>query len=316
MAASLTKPFTVIDRLDRSDEVLMRIIHSITELRAAVSAASQAPVFVPTMGNLHEGHLDLIRQAKRYVAGADSLVVASIFVNRLQFGPNEDFDRYPRTMERDAQLLAGAGCDILFAPDEAELYPEPQGYKVVPPDALANLLEGEFRPGFFTGVCTVVHKLFNIVQPRAAFFGKKDYQQLMVLRTMVRQMALPIEMVPGETTRADDGLALSSRNGYLSPAEREEALALYRGLNGIKSAVHALRASGATSVDAAGWLNQAEQDAKAALSARGWLPDYVTLRRQFDLLPPTADQLLANEPLVVLAAAKLGSTRLIDNLEV
>lgn len=316
MAASLTKPFTVIDRLDRSDEVLMRIIHSITELRAAVSATSQAPVFVPTMGNLHEGHLDLIRQAKRHVAGSDSLVVASIFVNRLQFGPNEDFDRYPRTMERDAQLLAGAGCDILFAPDEAELYPEPQGYKVVPPDALANLLEGEFRPGFFTGVCTVVHKLFNIVQPRAAFFGKKDYQQLMVLRTMVRQMALPIEMVPGETTRADDGLALSSRNGYLSPAEREEALALYRSLNGIKSAVHALRASGATSVDAASWLNQAEQDAKAALSARGWLPDYVTLRRQFDLLPPTADQLLANEPLVVLAAAKLGSTRLIDNLEV
>lgn len=316
MAASLTKPFTVIDRLDRSDEVLMRIIHSITELRAAVSATSQAPVFVPTMGNLHEGHLDLIRQAKRHVAGSDSLVVASIFVNRLQFGPNEDFDRYPRTVERDAQLLAGAGCDILFAPDEAELYPEPQGYKVVPPDALANLLEGEFRPGFFTGVCTVVHKLFNIVQPRAAFFGKKDYQQLMVLRTMVRQMALPIEMVPGETTRADDGLALSSRNGYLSPAEREEALALYRSLNGIKSAVHALRASGATSLDAASWVNQVEQDAKAVLSARGWLPDYVALRRQFDLLPPTADQLLANEPLVVLAAAKLGSTRLIDNLEV
>lgn len=293
----------------------MRIIHSIAELRAALSATQQAPVFVPTMGNLHEGHLDLIRRAKQHVAGSDSLVVASIFVNRLQFGPNEDFDRYPRTMERDAQLLAGAGCDILFAPDEAELYPEPQGYKVVPPDTLANLLEGEFRPGFFTGVCTVVHKLFNIVQPRAAFFGKKDYQQLMVIRTMVRQMALPIDIIPVDTTRAPEGLALSSRNGYLSDAERTEALALFRSLKAVQAAVKDLRAA-SKPVDGLTWIQQLEADAKASLAARGWLPDYVTLRRQFDLLPPTSEQLLGQEPLVVLAAAKLGSTRLIDNLEV
>lgn len=294
----------------------MRIIHRITELRDALSATQQAPVFVPTMGNLHEGHLDLIRRAKQHVAGSDSLVVSSIFVNRLQFGPNEDFDRYPRTMERDAQLLASAGCDILFAPDEAELYPEPQGYQVVPPDTLANLLEGEFRPGFFTGVCTVVHKLFNIVQPRAAFFGKKDYQQLMVIRTMVRQMALPIDIVPVDTTRAAEGLALSSRNGYLSDAERTEALALIRSLKSVQAAVKDLRAASEPIADAAAWLHQVEADAKSGLAARGWLPDYVTLRRQFDLLPPTAEQLQGSEPLVALAAAKLGTTRLIDNLEV
>ncbi|MGE5450853.1 MAG: pantoate--beta-alanine ligase [Acidobacteriota bacterium] len=294
----------------------MRIIHRIAELREAVSANQQAPAFVPTMGNLHEGHLDLIRRARQHVAGGDSPVVASIFVNRLQFGPHEDFDRYPRTLERDAQLLAGAGCDILFAPDEAELYPEPQGYKVVPPDTLANLLEGEFRPGFFTGVCTVVHKLFNIVQPRAAFFGKKDYQQLMVIRTMVRQMALPIDIVAVDTMRAPQGLALSSRNGYLSDAERVEALALFRSLQAIQSAVKALRAASPSTLDAPAWIDALEADAKSGLAARGWLPDYVTLRRQFDLLPPTAQQLQGDEPLVALAAAKLGTTRLIDNLEV
>ena len=199
----------------------MKTIHTVAELRAELAKAPARPVFVPTMGNLHEGHLTLIRQARALVSGSGSPVVASIFVNRLQFGPNEDFDRYPRTLARDAELLAGAGCDILFAPDEAELYPEPQGYKVVPPDGLANILEGAFRPGFFTGVCTVVHKLFNIVQPRVAVFGKKDYQQLMVLRNMVAQMALPIEIVGGETSRSEAGLALSSRNGYLSDAERE-----------------------------------------------------------------------------------------------
>lgn len=294
----------------------MRIIHSISELRAALAACQHAPAFVPTMGNLHEGHLDLIRRAKAHVSGTDSPVVASIFVNRLQFGPNEDFDRYPRTLERDAQLLEGAGCDILFAPDEAELYPEPQGYKVVPPDTLANLLEGEFRPGFFTGVCTVVHKLFNIVGPRVAFFGKKDYQQLMIIRTMVRQMALPIEIIAGETTRSAEGLALSSRNGYLSDAERAEALALIRGLKAIQSTVHDLRASGQTQIDAAAWLAQSESSAMAVLAERGWKPDYMTLRRQFDLLPPTAEQLLGQEPLVALVAAKLGNTRLIDNLEI
>ena len=294
----------------------MRIIHSIAQLRAALGQHALSSVFVPTMGNLHEGHLALIRQAKAHVGNTDSPVVSSIFVNRLQFGPNEDFDRYPRTLDCDAQLLESAGCDILFAPDEAELYPEPQGYKVQPPDELANLLEGEFRPGFFTGVCTVVHKLFNIVQPQAAFFGKKDYQQLMVIRTMVRQMALPIQIVPGETTRADDGLALSSRNGYLSEAERQEALSLFKALSAVKTAVHALRQTDGAALDAGNWLAQAESQAKATLAGRGWLPDYVTLRRQFDLLPPTAEQLAGSEPLVVLAAAKLGKTRLIDNLEV
>ena len=291
----------------------MRTIHTLAELRAALALAPSRPAFVPTMGNLHEGHLTLIRQAKSLVAGSGSPVVASIFVNRLQFGPNEDFDRYPRTLARDAELLAGAGCDILFAPDEAELYPEPQGYKVVPPDALANILEGAFRPGFFTGVCTVVHKLFNIVQPRVAVFGKKDYQQLMVLRRMVAQMALPIDIVGGDTSRSDAGLALSSRNGYLSEAEREEALTLIRLLRGIQS-----QARAAQSLSPA-LLQQWEEAAMAELRQRGWAPDYVMVRRQKDLHPATADELaagLAATPLVTLVAAKIGNTRLIDNLEV
>jgi len=292
----------------------MKTIHTMAELREALAGFPLAPVFVPTMGNLHEGHLALIRQARGLAdeGGAGrSPVVASIFVNRLQFGPNEDFDRYPRTLSRDAELLAAAGCDILFAPDEAELYPEPQGYKVQPPDALANLLEGEFRPGFFTGVCTVVAKLFNIVQPRAAVFGKKDYQQLMVIRGMVRQMALPIRIVPGETARAETGLALSSRNGYLSDAERTEAVQLSAVLRQVQADVQAVRA-GSASHD----LQAIESRASNTLRQRGWLPDYVSVRRQADLLAPSADQLAGQEPLVVLAAAKLGATRLIDNLEI
>ncbi|HRH28988.1 MAG TPA: pantoate--beta-alanine ligase, partial [Aquabacterium sp.] len=190
----------------------MRVIHTIAELRAHCRAAPAAPIFVPTMGNLHEGHLALIHQARGLSGGTGAPVVASIFVNRLQFAPNEDFDTYPRTLERDAQLLEAAGCDVLFAPSEAELYPQPQGYKVVPPVELSDILEGAFRPGFFTGVSTVVHKLFNLVQPQAAVFGKKDYQQLMIIRNLVTQMGLPIEIHGGETLRADDGLALSSRN--------------------------------------------------------------------------------------------------------
>ncbi|MFN4116421.1 MAG: pantoate--beta-alanine ligase, partial [Inhella sp.] len=202
----------------------MRLIHTIAELRAAVGAGSAA--FVPTMGNLHEGHLALVAQA-RTVAGPAAPVVVSCFVNRLQFLPHEDFDRYPRTLDADcAKLDAQGACDIVFAPDEAELYPEPQGYKVSPPAALADILEGQFRPGFFTGVCTVVHKLFNIVQPAHAVFGKKDYQQLMVLRRMVAQMALPIAIHGGETLRSPEGLALSSRNQYLSDAQKAQALQL------------------------------------------------------------------------------------------
>ncbi|CAH0349468.1 pantoate--beta-alanine ligase [Aquabacterium sp. CECT 9606] len=292
----------------------MKIIHTISELRATVAEATSAPVFVPTMGNLHEGHLALIRQARGIAdqgGWGRGMVVASIFVNRLQFGPNEDFDRYPRTLARDAELLAGAGCDVVFAPDEAELYPEPQGYKVTPPEALANLLEGEFRPGFFTGVCTVVAKLFNIVQPRAAVFGKKDYQQLMVIKGMVRQMAWPIDIVGGDTARADDGLALSSRNGYLSPEERDQAVQLSQALQRVRDLVRAGRAG----LPCEG-LAKIEAQAMEKLGQQGWVPDYVNIRRQRDLLPPSADELLGSEPLVVVTAAKLGKTRLIDNLEV
>jgi pantoate--beta-alanine ligase len=290
----------------------MLTLHTVAELRAHLRAAPAAPIFVPTMGNLHEGHLALIKQAKAIAADTGAPVVSSIFVNRLQFGPNEDFDTYPRTLGRDAELLQGAGCDVLFAPSEAELYPQPQGYKVVPPTELADILEGAFRPGFFTGVSTVVHKLFNLVQPRAAVFGKKDYQQLMIIRNMVAQMGLPIEIHGSETLRADDGLALSSRNGYLSEQERSEAVQLIAVLRGIKDAVRAQRNDGKLTLES---VAQLEAQAMAALTAWGWKPDYVLVRRQTDLLPATDEDLVRGEPLVSLAAAKLGKTRLIDNLE-
>lgn len=291
----------------------MRIIHRISELREALAQHAQAPAFVPTMGNLHEGHLNLIRQARTLVAGTDSPVVASVFVNRLQFGPNEDFDTYPRTLERDAELLRAVGCDILFAPSEAELYPQAQTYKVVPPTELADILEGAFRPGFFTGVCTVVHKLFNIVQPRLAVFGKKDYQQLMVLRNMVTQMALPIDVRGGETLRAEDGLALSSRNGYLSTEERSEAVQLITALRAMRQAVLDAKQEGTLRIDL---LAAQEQAAVSRLDQRGWKTDYVLIRRQRDLLPATEAELQSGEPLVLLAASRLGKTRLIDNLEI
>ena len=275
----------------------IRVIHTIAELRSALAGAP-AVGFVPTMGNLHRGHLDLVR----IIRPQSSLVVASIFVNRLQFGPHEDFDRYPRTLQGDVQALESVGCDLVFAPDEPELYPVAQGYKVHPPPELADILEGHFRPGFFVGVATVVHKLFNIVQPHRAVFGQKDYQQLMVIRQMVRQMALPIEILAGPTTRAADGLALSSRNGYLSAAERAEAPQLHALLQHM---AHRVRAEGL------GAVATIEAEACAALAARGWLPDYLCIRRRDDLQPPAQ----AGEPLVALAAAKLGTTRLIDNLE-
>jgi len=278
----------------------MQALHTIAELRDAL-AATPRPAFVPTMGNLHEGHLALVRQARAAV-GASGTVVASIFVNRLQFAPHEDFDSYPRTIKRDGALLRDAGCDVLFAPSEGELYPEPQDLKVQPPAALADILEGASRPGFFVGVCTVVLKLFHIVQPALAVFGKKDYQQLMVLRHMVRQLALPVDVLAGETARADDGLALSSRNGYLSAAERAEAPALAQALREVAAAVQAGRRDWAA----------LETEALATLQARGWTPDYLALRRQADLAAPTAG---TDEPLVALAAARLGRTRLIDNLE-
>jgi pantoate--beta-alanine ligase len=278
----------------------MQVIHTLADLRA-VLAGSTKTALVPTMGNLHEGHLALVREAALH----GFPVVATIFVNRLQFLPHEDFDQYPRTLERDCQLLEGAGCDIVFAPSESELYPEPQTYKVTPPAAIADLLEGEFRPGFFTGVCTVVMKLFQCVQPAVAVFGQKDYQQLMVIKAMARQFALPTEIVGAPTIRANDGLALSSRNGYLSQEERAEATALSRALRAIAAALR----EGARDVAAVEAKQQAELD------ARGWKTDYLTVRRRTDLLPPTADDLAAKTPLVALAASRLGQTRLIDNLE-
>jgi len=281
----------------------MRVVHTITELRQAL-AATRPAALVPTMGSLHEGHLALVKQARDH----GGPVVASIFVNRLQFAPHEDFDRYPRTLERDCDLLKGVGCNLVFAPTESELYPEPQTYKVQPPGELADVLEGAFRPGFFTGVCTVVMKLFQCVQPRVAVFGKKDYQQLMVLRGMVRQFALPIEIVAVDTARADDGLALSSRNAYLSESERAEAPQLAATLHAVQAAVEAAAKSGAR-IDAAAL----EAQAMGSLRSRGWAPDYVALRRCSDLQAPTD---LTAEPLVVLAAARLGKTRLIDNLEI
>ena len=269
---------------------------TVAEVRALRPSLGRVAL-VPTMGCLHEGHLALVRQAKTL---ADTVVV-SIFVNRLQFGPNEDFDKYPRTFADDCAQLREAGVDVLFAPTEADLYPEPQQYQVDPPE-IQNQLEGEFRPGHFRGVATVVLKLFNIVQPEVAIFGKKDYQQLMVLRNMTRQLALPIEIVGGETVRADDGLALSSRNGYLTPAERAEAPRLSRTLQSIRSAVLAGERDFA----------KLEKTAVAELDSVGWQTDYVAIRRQADLQPPTGGE----KALVVLAASRLGTPRLIDNLEI
>lgn len=275
----------------------MEIHSSIPALRQTLTGRDSI-AFVPTMGNLHEGHLTLMRAAR----AQGQTVVASIFVNRLQFGPGEDFDKYPRTFAADCAGLEAAGVDVLFAPTETDLYPEAQSFFVDPPD-LQHLLEGEFRPGHFRGVATVVLKLFNCVQPQFALFGKKDYQQLMLIRAMTHQLALPIEIIGVDTVRAPDGLALSSRNGYLSPTEREEAARLYRTLTSLRQQ---LREHG---LDARARL---EQEAIASLDAAGWATDYVAVRQQSDLAIPGCE---ARE-LVILAAARLGQTRLIDNLEV
>jgi pantoate--beta-alanine ligase len=279
----------------------MKIISTIDELRDQLRGQLRT-AFVPTMGNLHEGHLSLMRLARRH----GDPVVASIFVNRLQFGPNEDFDKYPRTFQADVEKLEKEGVYVLFAPTEKDLYPEPQEYRVQPPDDLGNILEGEFRPGFFNGVCTVVTKLFSCVQPRVAVFGKKDYQQLMIVRNMARQFALPTEIIGAETFRAEDGLALSSRNGYLSSDQRAEAPFLYQTLNWVAEQARTLQAD----------LPALERQAMERLAARGWQPDYVSIRKRINLQAPGAAEYTAGEPLVVLAAAKLGSTRLIDNLEI
>lgn len=283
----------------------MKVISSIQELRDQLRGQNRV-AFVPTMGNLHEGHLSLMRLARQH----GDPVVASIFVNRLQFGPNEDFDKYPRTLQDDIEKLQKEGVYVLFAPTERDMYPEPQEYRVEPPHDLGDILEGEFRPGFFKGVCTVVMKLFCCVQPRVAVFGKKDYQQLMIVRRMAHQFALPVDIIPAETVRADDGLALSSRNVYLTNEERAEAPELYRTLHQVRQDVLETVLQGQASHE------EVTNKAIEYLRGRGWQPDYVAVRRRSDLQVPTPENIAAGEPLVVLTAAKLGKTRLIDNLEI
>ncbi|HLP96840.1 MAG TPA: pantoate--beta-alanine ligase [Sideroxyarcus sp.] len=273
----------------------MQLIHSVPELRARLAQESTI-AFVPTMGNLHEGHIELVRMARQQ----GSCVVVSIFVNPLQFGPNEDFDKYPRTLEADCAKLQGL-ADVVFAPAVADMYPEPQTLFVEPPP-IASELCGEFRPGHFRGMATVVLKLFNLVQPQVAIFGKKDYQQLAIIRQMVTQFNLPITIVGAETSRAADGLALSSRNQYLSATERTEAVLLSQTLEGMAEALK----SGASDYAVL------EREASAGLAKRGWQVEYVAARRQSDLGVPQKGE----RKLVILAAARLGKTRLIDNLEV
>jgi pantoate--beta-alanine ligase len=274
----------------------MEIISTVAALRQRLSKEASV-AFVPTMGNLHAGHLDLVRTALQQA----SCVVVSIFVNPLQFGANEDFGSYPRTLQEDCARLAASGVAVVFAPTEADLYPQPQQVTIEPPP-IAEELCGAFRPGHFRGVATVVLKLFNIVQPQVAVFGKKDYQQLHVVRQLVEQLNLPVKIVGAETLRAADGLALSSRNQYLSSVERTEATFLYLTLTELRQALK----NGARN------HVQLEEKAVSALVARGWQVDYVAIRSQLTLLAPAPME----RELVVMAAARLGKTRLIDNVEV
>ena len=273
----------------------MQVIHAVDALRQRLKA-EHSIAFVPTMGNLHAGHLHLVELAKQH----GQCVVVSIFVNPLQFGANEDLASYPRTLQADCEKLQAAGVDVVFAPSEADMYPQPQTVTVNPPP-VANELCGAVRPGHFAGVATVVLKLFNMVQPQVAVFGKKDFQQLAVIRQMTGQLNLPVDIIAGETMRETDGLAMSSRNGYLSAAERLEAPRLYRALKLAAEAVE-----------------QGEDDFAAVesqttqyLTQLGWIVDYISIRASSTLaLATTADQ-----ELVILGAARLGRTRLIDNIE-
>lgn len=277
----------------------MLIFRDIPSMRAWRSLQQQAVAFVPTMGNLHAGHLHLMRRA-----GTEApLVVASIFVNRLQFGAGEDFDSYPRTFENDCRLLADAGVAAVFAPDEAVLYPHVQRFHVEPP-AMAGLWCGAVRPGHFRGVMTVVSKLFNLVQPECAVFGKKDYQQLMLIRGLAQDLNFPLSIIGCDTQRAEDGLALSSRNGYLSAGERQEAPRLYRLLQEVRQQIE----SGARN------YRQLERSVMHDLRGQGWQPDYISVCGQRDL--EALDEGAEPANAVVLAAARLGTTRLIDNIEV
>ncbi len=273
----------------------MDLIHTVAELRARLRT-QRSVALVPTMGNLHAGHLSLVEIARQH----GKCVVATIFVNRLQFEPGGDFDRYPRTLGQDCALLEKAGCDVVFAPDEKEMYPHAQEILIAPPK-VAHQLDGEFRPGHFQGVTTVVSKLFNIVTPDVAVFGKKDYQQWHVIRAMVNQLNFGIEIVGGETVREPDGLALSSRNNYLSPAERAKAPLLSTALRQIKEAIE----------EGSHRFERHQEMAVSALTLAGWKVDYIALRNRSELaLPQPLDR-----ELVVLGAAWLGKTRLIDNME-
>jgi pantoate--beta-alanine ligase len=273
----------------------MDIVPTIAGLRDRLANTGRI-AFVPTMGNLHDGHLALTQLARRH----GDTVVVSIFVNPLQFGANEDLASYPRTLAADCEKLAAAGVDVVFTPSDAELYPAPQTIQVEPPP-VANELCGAQRPGHFKGVCTVVAKLFNIVQPQVAVFGKKDYQQLFILREMVHQLDMPVEMLAGETVREQDGLAMSSRNGYLKPAERLEAPRLYRALQQVVLAAQGQQ----------GDFKSIEAQTAQYLTQLGWVVDYIAVRSAATLLPPAPDE----KPLVALGAARLGGTRLIDNIE-
>ena len=274
----------------------MQVVHSATELRAALSRQTSI-AFVPTMGNLHAGHISLVELAQQH----GHPVVASLFVNPLQFGAGEDFERYPHTLDADCEKLAAAGCEFVFAPDVAEMYPVPQTFTVCPPDSLAQDLCGAFRPGHFSGMATVVLKLFNLVQPKVAVFGKKDFQQLRVIRELVQQFNLPIEIVAGDTLRETNGLAMSSRNGYLSESEWFQAAQLQSQLAAIVTAIQA---------------GERDFEALCASASRhlkmaGWRVDYVALRDATTLQTPTP----CSTRLVALGAAWLGSTRLIDNID-
>ncbi len=278
----------------------MQLINHIAELRVRLGG-EHSIAFVPTMGNLHEGHLNLMRLAREHGV----CVVASIFVNSLQFGPGEDFDRYPRTLEADCAKLQGL-ADVVFAPPVNEMYPSQQTVFVEPP-AIANDLDGAVRPGHFRGMATVVLKLLNVVQPQVALFGKKDYQQLHIIRQMVEQLNLPVRIVGGETVRATDGLALSSRNQYLGEAERIEASFLYLILQDMRSSIMKGERD----------FERLRQRAVETLSARGWSVDYVAVRTQSALLPASEGiSGRAQRDLVILAAARLGNTRLLDNVEI
>lgn len=273
-------------------------IHSVRERVAEWRKAGARIGFVPTMGNLHKGHLSLLTRAAER---ADRLLV-SIFVNPLQFGPNEDFNRYPRTLEHDTELLKKSRADLLFTPTAFEMYPMGvERTSLIDVPELSGILEGTIRPGHFAGVATVVAKLFNIVQPDVAVFGEKDYQQLAIIRRMVHDLCMPIEIDGGPIVRDHDGLALSSRNQYLSPGERNRASRLYDALRHARQMI----------LDGQRRYTDVEAHAMRELTAAGFVPDYVSVRRPSDLMPPR----VSDEELVLLAAARLGRTRLIDNLQ-